>query len=103
MRLSKILQVSALLLGSMSLAQATDIKEFDCGYGVVKPNMTPEQIKLACGSNWVPSYISEHERPSAKDKSKTDYFEKWMYKHTRSEATHVLLKNGRVVRIFTTP
>lgn len=103
MRLMTILIITGLFLTQMTVVHATEQKQFSCGKAKIELGMTPEQIKLVCGKSWKPSYISEHHRPSLKEDKKMDHFIKWMYKTGTKTATHILIKNGKVVRIFQTP
>jgi hypothetical protein len=79
-----------------------DLTGFDCGTGTIEIGMSPEDIKRSCGNNCEPVFVSKHERPALKGDA-MDHFEKWLYKAAAGQnETHVLLKNGEVIRIFTT-
>ncbi len=91
----------ASLFSSAVLAGGADLSSLPCGSQAIQLGMSPQQIKSTCGQSWEPSYISTHERPALGDEEGHDYFEKWMYKTADSHATHVIFKNGEVVRIFT--
>jgi hypothetical protein len=99
-----LLTAIALLTTSVSMAGSLEMESFQCGKNAIEVGMTVDEVKTVCAS-YVPSYISKHARPAlraAKDGSTPDdLFEKWMYKTAGSNDTHVLIKNGVVVRIFT--
>ncbi len=98
---SKVFMTVAGLFSSAVLAGSADLSSLPCGSQAIKLGMSPQQIKSTCGQNWQPSYISKHERPALGDEKGNDHFEKWMYNTADNKATHVIFKNGEVVRIFT--
>lgn len=97
----KAFMTVASLFSSAVLAGGADLASLPCGGEAIKLGMSPQQIKSICGQSWEPSYISKHERPALGDEEGHDYFEKWMYNTADNNATHVIFKNGEVVRIFT--
>lgn len=99
--ISKAFMIMTSLFSSAILAGGADLPSLPCGSQAIKLGMSPQQIKSTCGQSWEPSYISKHERPALGDEEGHDYFEKWMYNTADSNATHVIFKNGEVVRIFT--
>ncbi len=98
---SNAIMLIAGLFSSAVLAGSADLSSLPCGSQAIKLGMSPQQIKSTCGQAWEPSYISKHKRPALGDEEGHDLFEKWMYSTTNSKATHVIFKNGEVVRIFT--
>lgn len=104
MRRTALLIVAAMTVGwsTSAAAGSADLSSLPCGTQAIKLGMSPDDIKTTCGQNWQPSYISKHERPAlGTDDGSSDYFEKWMYKAADKNDTHVIIKNGEVVRIFT--
>lgn len=97
--------VSALGLARIALAGSSDMEQFQCGAKAIQLGMSAAEIKATCGKNWKPSYISKHIRPAVgadqAKKTENDHFEKWMYRSAGHNDTHVILKNGEVIRIFT--
>lgn len=86
----------------LAVAGSTDLSSLACGEKAIKLGMSPQDIKSTCGQNWKPAYISKHKRPAVgADDGSNDLFEKWMYKAAGKKDTHVVIKNGEVVRIFT--
>lgn len=87
----------------IAVAGSADLSSLACGNQAIELGMSPEQIKSTCGQHWEPAFISKHERPAlGADDGSSDHFEKWMYKEAGKKDTHVVIKNGEVVRIFTT-
>jgi len=88
-----------------SWAGSSDMDKFQCGTQAIVLGMSPDDIKATCGQNWKPDYISKHNRPSVgvvdTAEHGEDHFEKWMYRTADHNDTHVILKNGEVIRIFT--
>lgn len=101
-----MLFASIYLTCSVSFAGSLEMESYQCGKKAIEVGMTIEEIQIVCGGYTSPFYISKHVRPSlhaAEDGSTPDdLFEKWMYKTAGQNDTHVLIKNGVVVRIFTT-
>lgn len=86
----------------VAVAGSVDLSSLPCGSQAIKLGMSPDDIKTSCGQHWEPDFVSKHERPSRKAKDgSNDYFEKWMYRVSGQSDTHVILRNGEVVRIFT--
>ncbi|MCX4188104.1 DUF2845 domain-containing protein [Methylophaga sp. OBS4] len=109
MRLAATVAVSMMTLmmnGNVWAGSITDLTELNCGNKAIQIGMSPQDIKTICGRNWEPAFISKHIRPALHadedGKVSNDYFEKWMYKAADKSDAHVLLKNGEVIRIFTT-
>lgn len=101
--ISIIVALTALSWMSNATAGSTDLSSLPCGTQAIKLGMSPEDIRTTCGQQWEPAFISKHTRPAlGADDGSSDYFEKWMYKTADKKDTHVILKNGEVVRIFTT-
>jgi hypothetical protein len=102
-RISAIMLTMAAISSGPAVAAGTaDLASLACGAHAITLGMSPADIKAACGQQWKPSYISKHTRPAVgKDDGSKDHFEKWMYKLTGKKVTHVIFKNGEVVRIFT--
>ncbi|MTI64428.1 MAG: DUF2845 domain-containing protein [Methylophaga sp.] len=98
---SKVFMTLAGMFSSAVLAGSADLSSLPCGTQAITLGMSPQQIKSTCGQAWEPSYISKHKRPALGDEEGHDLFEKWMYSTADSKATHVIFKNGEVVRIFT--
>lgn len=92
----------ALLLSS-SVVYAGGSNEVDsvsCGVSAaIEVGMTPADVKSLCGKAWQPSYVSEHVRP--RSNGDEDVFHKWLVHPEGLPETHVVIKNGEVVRIFT--
>lgn len=85
-----------------ALAGTTDLDSLACGEHAIELGMSPADIKTTCGQLWKPAVISKHTRPAVgASKAENDHFEKWMYKTAGRAATHVIIKNDAVVRIFT--
>lgn len=99
--IAKVFITLACLSSSAVMAGSLDLSSLSCGGEAIKLGMSPQQIKSTCGQAWEPSYISKHKRPALGDEEGHDLFEKWMYSTADSKATHVIFKNGEVVRIFT--
>lgn len=102
----KLISIVLSLTGAgIAAAETVDLTSYRCGQNAIKIGMTPNQIQSQCGAEKEPVFISKHSRPalhaSADDQNKNDYFEKWMYSDEGQGATHVLLKNGKVIKIFT--
>jgi hypothetical protein len=101
-----IIAITALMMSGSLWAGSVDLSSFNCGSKAIEIGMSPADIKASCGQNWEPAFISKHTRPALhadeEGEVSNDYFEKWMYKAADMSDTHVLLKNGEVIRIFTT-
>lgn len=96
------LLVLALSWTGLVSAGSADLSSLPCGTQAIKLGMSPDDIKTTCGQYWEPDFVSKHERPSRKaEDGSSDYFEKWMYRISGKNDTHVILRNGEVVRIFT--
>lgn len=92
----------ALLLGSsMVMAGGSiEVSSVSCGVAsAIEVGMTPDDVKSQCGKAWQPSYVSEHVR--SRSNGDPDVFHKWLVHPEGLPETHVVLKNGEVVRIFT--
>lgn len=88
--------------GGVAAAGSADLSSLPCGTQAIKLGMSPDDIKTTCGQFWEPSFVSKHERPAlGTDDGSSDYFEKWMYRTVGENDTHVIIRNGEVVRIFT--
>lgn len=78
-----------------------------CGANSITIGMTTDDIKAICGQFWEPAFISVHTRPVLKkvadSDQENDQFEKWLYRIVENQETHVIIKNGQVVKIFNTP
>lgn len=104
MRRTSSIMLAAIALGWTGVVSAgsADLPSLPCGSQAIKLGMSPDDIRTTCGQHWEPSFISKHERPAlGADDGASDYFEKWMYRTSGNNDTHVILKNGEVVRIFT--
>jgi len=97
--------VSVLSLAGSAWAGSSDMNKLQCGAKAIELGMSANDIKMTCGQNWEPSYISRHTRPAVGTndtaEQSNDQFEKWMYRTTGNDDTHVILKNDEVIRIFT--
>lgn len=111
MSLLRIISVSmATLLVSVS-AFAGNMSSHEssmaCGANSITIGMTTDDIKAICGQFWEPAFISVHTRPVLKkvadSDQENDQFEKWLYRIVENQETHVIIKNGQVVKIFNTP
>lgn len=108
MQLSKIVKgCSIAFIGVFATAVhagSSDLSSLDCGFSEIKVGMTLEEIEANCDPDVRPAFISEHTRPippSAKTGDAThDEFQKWMYYPPNQQTTHVVIRNGTVVRIF---
>lgn len=92
----------ALMLGSFGVLAggSNEVASVSCGVSAaIEVGMTPADVKDHCGSSWQPSYISEHVRP--RSNGDEDIFHKWLVHPAGLPETHVVFKNGEVVRIFT--
>lgn len=82
------------------------LDHYSCGKSAIEVGMDVDQIMHVCGENWQPSNVVKSVRPALKvgkdGERLQDNFEKWMFKTMSKGSTHVLLKNGKVIRIFTT-
>ncbi|HET8806750.1 MAG TPA: hypothetical protein VFM76_00050 [Methylophaga sp.] len=101
MRLYIFSGLTLLLSSSIVFAGGSkEVESVSCGISsAIEVGMTPADVKSQCGKSWEPSYISEHIRPSSNGDE--DVFHKWLVHPKGLPETHVLLKNGEVVRIFT--
>lgn len=92
------------LSSSTILADTVDLSTYNCGNHHIEIGMSATAIKQRCQVE--PSHTTRHERPALK-KSKTetqpqsDIFEKLLYSDNIQGTTHVLIKNDKVIRIFT--
>lgn len=97
--------VAGLGLAGSAWAGSSDMDKLQCGAKAIELGMSADDIKLTCGQNWEPSYISKHTRPAVGAdelaEQDNDQFEKWMYRTAGTNDTHVILKNDEVIRIFT--
>lgn len=92
----------ALLMGSSALwaGGSNEVASVSCGVkAAIEVGMTPGDVKSNCGETWQPSYVSEHVRP--RSNGDEDVFHKWLVHPDGLPETHVVFKNGEVVRIFT--
>ncbi|MDX1572522.1 MAG: hypothetical protein R3341_00755 [Methylophaga sp.] len=92
----------ALLLGSSVVfaGGSAEVPSVKCGVSAaIEVGMTPADVKSECGKAWEPSYVSEHVRP--RSNGDEDIFHKWLVHPEGLPETHVVIKNGEVVRIFT--
>jgi len=87
---------------SISQAGSVHLDTFDCGQNKITLGMTTAQLKAQCDPIKKPSFIKKKNRPSPNAADKVDAFEQWLYKAKGRDDTYVLLKNGKVVRIFST-
>ncbi|WP_289282257.1 MULTISPECIES: DUF2845 domain-containing protein [unclassified Methylophaga] len=101
--------LAALGLGFSGVSHAGSseyLDSYSCGKSAIEIGMNIDEIKLMCGQTWQPSNVVKSVRPAlevGKDGERLqDNFEKWMFKTVSDGSTHVLLKNGEVIRIFTT-
>lgn len=93
--LALLLSSSAVLAGG-----STEVASVSCGVkAAIEVGMTPADVEKKCGETWEPSYISKHVRP--RSDGEEDIFYKWLVHPEGLPETHVVLKNGEVVRIFT--
>jgi len=104
-----IISMAALLFSTSVFAGSASSHEetMACGSNSIKIGMSTDDIKAICGQFWEPAFISKHTRPvlrkvSASDEE-NDYFEKWLYRIVDHQETHVVIKNGQIVKIFNTP
>lgn len=92
----------ALLLSSYGVLAggSNEVASVSCGVSAaIEVGMTPADVENRCGEAWQPSYISEHVR--ARREGDPDVFHKWLVHPEGLPETHVVFKNGEVVRIFT--
>lgn len=86
-----------------AFADSTDLTAFNCGQHNITIGMSPSDIKQNCSQQ--PAFVNLSKRPALKQPAdgtlKQDVFEKWMYSSAGQPATHVLIKNDKVIRIFT--
>ncbi|MCX4188955.1 hypothetical protein [Methylophaga sp. OBS3] len=101
MRLRVFSSMALLMSASAAFAGGSnEVASVSCGVSAaIEVGMTPADVKTLCGQGWQPSYISEHIR--ARSDGTEDIFHKWLVHPTGLPETHVVLKNGEVVRIFT--
>ncbi len=86
-------------------AGSTSTESMPCGSNQITLGMTPTEIINTCGEAGEPSMVTEHIRPALGDSAENDedVFEKWLYPmNDRRGNSHVVIKNGEVVKIFTT-
>lgn len=86
-------------------AGSTSTEMMPCGSNKITLGMTPDEIIDTCGQAGEPSMVTEHVRPAVGDNAEhdTDVFEKWLYPMGDNRGnSHVVIKNGEVVKIFTT-
>jgi len=91
-----------LLLGSSIVfaGGSVEVPSVRCGVSAaIEVGMTPDDVTSHCGQTWQPSYVSEHVR--SRSNGDPDIFHKWLLHPEGLPETHVVLKNGEVVRIFT--
>lgn len=111
MSLPNLVSVSlaTLLVSASAYAGNTSSHEnsMACGANSITVGMTTDDIKTICGQFWEPAFISSHTRPVlrkvADSDQVNDHFEKWLYRVVEKQETHVVIKNGQVVKIFNTP
>lgn len=109
MQLSKIVSICSITcLGFFSTALhagSSDLSSLSCGFSEITVGMSLDEIEANCDPDVRPAFISEHSRPipgSAKTGEAThEEFQKWMYYPPNQQTTHVVIRNGIVVRIFT--
>ena len=93
-------------LAGNAWAGSADLERLACGNKAIEIGMSSTEIQTNCGTSWQPSFTVKTTRPGLHaDKDgqvPDDHFEKRMYKAAGKSDTHVLLKNGEVIRIFTT-
>lgn len=98
------LMVSCMALASNVFAASVDHEQFICGQKQITLGMAIEKARLDCGPFGQPDFISEHSRPNRKVSNELDnhfdIYEKWLYKSPINGDTHILFKNGQVIRIF---
>lgn len=111
MFLSNLFSVSmaTLLLSASAFAGSASSHEesMECGSNSITIGMSTDDIKTICGQFWEPAFISSHTRPVlrkvADSDQVNDHFEKWLYRIVEKQETHVVIKNGQIVKIFNTP
>ena len=110
MRLSTFLVPVATLLFSANIfagSASSHEETMTCGSNSITIGMSTDDIKAICGQFWEPAFISKHTRPVlrkvADSDVENDYFEKWLYRMVEDQETHVVIKNGQIVKIFNTP
>lgn len=111
MSLSHLIAVSmaALLVSATAVAGNSSSHEdsMACGANSITIGMSTDDIKSICGQFWEPAFISVHTRPVlrkvADSDVENDQFEKWLYRIVEKQETHVIIKNGQIVKIFNTP
>lgn len=103
-QLTAILMFSTLTASAYAGSTSTEI--MPCGSNQITLGMTPDEIIDTCGKAGEPAMVTEHVRPAlGENVSKTaeDVFEKWLYPTDDNRGNaHVVIKNGEVVKIFTT-
>lgn len=108
MRLIAIICVGALsfmgLFSTIAQAGSTDLVSLNCGTSDITIGMTLQEIEAKCDPAIRPAYISEHTRPIpakvAGGELSHDLYQKWMFYPPGQQTTHVLIRNGVVMRIF---
>ena len=102
--------MAVLLLSGNAIAgsASSHTDTMSCGSNSISVGMSTDDIKMICGQFWEPAFISKHTRPTLKkvvetEADQSDYFEKWLYRTVEQQETHVVIKNGQVVKIFNTP
>lgn len=110
MQLSTLLVPMTALLFSASVfagSASSHEESMACGSNNITIGMSTDDIKAICGQFWEPAFISKHTRPVlrkvADSDEENDYFEKWLYRVVEDQETHVVIKNGQIVKIFNTP
>lgn len=111
MSLPSLVTVSMATLLVSATASAGNITSHQnsmaCGANSITIGMTTDDIKTVCGQFWEPAFISTHTRPVLKKVADStqldDHFEKWLYRIVDNQETHVVIKNGHIVKIFNTP
>ncbi|AFJ03662.1 hypothetical protein Q7C_2541 [Methylophaga frappieri] len=95
-----MLGISLILTSTVTQAGGSrDVPDVACGDNKILVGMTLDEVMAGCTPNWKPAYISEHIR-SRRDGS-SDTYHKWLIYPVDQPGTHVLFKNGEIVRIFT--
>lgn len=103
-KLTGLLVFSTLVASAHAGGNSAEV--MPCGSNQITLGMTPDEIIDTCGKAGEPAMVTEHVRPALGEnvsENAEDVFEKWLYPTTdRRGNTHVVIKNGEVVKIFTT-
>lgn len=111
MSLTSLMSVAMAALFVSTTANAGNLSSHEnsmaCGANSITIGMSIDDIKTTCGQFWKPAFISLHTRPVLRKVANSDHendqFEKWLYRTVEKQETHVIIKNGQVVKIFNTP